>query len=276
MPEAEKAYKNLSFLTSPGARHIRILCEYEEPRLRFLQHGVKDTIVMFGSARVRPPEVARADAEAARLELAGEPPDSPHRPHLERALIQAERGLKIARYYDDARQLAARLTEWGMNHKGRRHFICSGAGPGIMEAANRGAMDVPGGKSVGLGISLPFEPENNAYVTPELGFEFHYFFMRKYWFTYLAKALVVFPGGFGTMDELFEILTLRQTGRVTKRLPTVLFGRDYWDAVLNLDAMVEWGVVSEKDLGLLHRTDSVDDAYAFLTRALESDERVDR
>ncbi len=271
MPEAEKAYKNLSFLTSPGARHIRILCEYEEPRLRFQQHGVKDTIVMFGSARVRPPEVAAADLAAAQRELEGVKEDSLHRVHLERTAVQAQRAMKISRYYDDARALATRLTEWGMANPKRRHFICSGAGPGIMEAANRGAADVKGGKSVGLGISLPFEEDNNVYVTPELGFEFHYFFMRKYWFTYLAKAMVVFPGGFGTMDEMFEILTLRQTGRVKKRLPMVLFGLDYWNQVLNLDAMVEWGVISEKDLGLLHHTDSVDDAFAFLVRELEAD-----
>lgn len=274
MPDAEKAYKNLAFLNSPGARHIRILCEYEEPRLRFREHGVKDTIVLFGSARVRPPEQAQADFEAARRELDGEPAGSTHRPYLERAMVQAERGVKISRYYADSRSLAARLTEWGLKRKnGRRYFICSGGGPGIMEAANRGAADVPGGKSVGLGISLPFEEQNNPFVSPELGFEFHYFFMRKYWFTYLAKAMVVFPGGFGTMDELFEILTLRQTGKVKKRLPMVLFGRNYWDQVLNLDAMVEWGVISERDLGLVHRTDDVTDAFDFLVRELETEDR---
>jgi uncharacterized protein (TIGR00730 family) len=276
MAPAEKAYKNISFLTSPGARHIRILTEYEEPRQRFRAHGVKDTIVMFGSARVRPPDTALADVEAAKRELEGEPEDSTHRPYLERALVQAERNARISRFYDDSRNLAARLTEWGLKRKGgRRYYICSGGGPGIMEAANRGAADVPGGLSVGLGISLPFEEKNNVYVSEELSFEFHYFFMRKYWFAYLAKAMVVMPGGFGTMDELFEVLTLRQTGKMKKRLPMVLFGREYWDQVINLDAMVDWGVISERDLRLVHRTDSVDDAFDFLVRELEADDRVE-
>jgi len=273
MPPAEKAYKNLSFLNSPGARHIRILCEYEEPRARFREHGIRDTIVMFGSARVRSGEQAASDVRAARRELESEPADSTHRPYLERTLVQAERAARVAVYYDQARELSKRLAAWGTSRKGGRQFhICSGAGPGIMEAANRGAAEA-GAKNVGLGISLPFEEAANAYVSPELCFEFHYFFMRKYWFTYLAKAMVVFPGGFGTMDELFEILTLRQTGKVKKRLPMVLFGREYWDRVLNLDAMVEWGVISERDLLLVHRTDSVDDAYEFLTSQLSTDDK---
>lgn len=271
----EKAYKNLSFLNGPGARHIRMLCEYEEPRERFLRHDVRDTIVMFGSARVKSPEAAALDLADAERNL-GTEQDPTRRAHFERALQQAQRASRISRYYGDARELARRLTEWGMARPKRRYLICSGGGPGIMEASNRGASEVAGGRSVGLGISLPFEEKVNAYVTPELAFEFHYFFLRKYWFAYLAKAMVVFPGGFGTMDELAEVLTLRQTGKIKKKLPMVLFGSQYWDAVLDMDAMVEWGTISERDLLLMHRTDSVDDAYAYITTQLEGIEREDR
>jgi len=170
--------------------------------------------------------------------------------------------------------MAVRLTKWSLERTGgRRYLICSGGGPGIMEASNRGAADVEGGRSVGLGISLPFEENVNDYCTPELAFQFHYFFMRKYWFAYLAKAMVILPGGFGTLDELFEILTLRQTGKIKKKLPMVLFGTEYWDSIINLEKMVEWGTIAERDLSLVHRTDSVDDAVAFLIRELEGNER---
>lgn len=277
MAEPEKAYKNLSFLNSPAARHIRILCEYEEPRARFLRHGVRDTIVMFGSARVKPPEIAELELEQARRELEAAPEGGHHHDYLKRAVVQAERARRLSRYYAAARELAARLTKWGMAREdGRRFYITSGGGPGIMEAANRGAADVPGGKSVGLGISLPFEEQNNPFVTEELSFEFHYFFMRKYWFAYLAKAMVIFPGGFGTLDEMFEILTLRQTAKIKKPLPMVLFGLDYWEQVINMDTMVDWGTISERDLALVHRTESVDDAYDYLTRSLEAAEREER
>lgn len=271
----EKAYKNLSFLNGPGARHIRMLCEYEEPRERFLRHHVRDTIVMFGSARVKSPEVANLDLQDAERDLGAEK-DEVRRAHLERALVQARRAVRLSRYYADTRELARRLTEWGMAQPRRKYLICSGGGPGIMEASNRGAADVPHGQSVGLGISLPFEEKVNQYVTPELAFEFHYFFMRKYWFAYLAKAMVIFPGGFGTMDEMAEVLTLRQTGKIKKKLPMVLFGLDYWDKVLNLDVMVEWGTISERDLTLMYRTDSVDAAFDYLTNQLEGIEREER
>jgi uncharacterized protein (TIGR00730 family) len=189
------------------------------------------------------------------------------------ALDRANKLVRLARYYADTRELAARLTKWSLERTGgRRYLVCSGGGPGIMEASNRGALDVPGGRSVGLGISLPFEEKVNDYVSPELAFQFHYFFMRKYWFAYLAKAMVILPGGFGTFDEFFEILTLRQTGKIKKNLPMVLFGLDYWDSVMNIPKMVEWGTIAERDLELFHRTDSVDDAFEFLTKALEANE----
>ncbi|MBA2322445.1 MAG: LOG family protein [Deltaproteobacteria bacterium] len=255
MPLPEKAYKSLEFLSSPPARHIRILCEYEEPRQRFHKENVHHTLVFFGSARIASTEVCQA-----RMEAATTPEET----------ARAEIGLKMCRYYDEARELARRMTAWSMAREtGRRFLVCSGGGPGIMEAANRGAMDVPGGRSVGLGISLPFEQGVNEYVTPELAFEFHYFFTRKYWFLYLCKALVIFPGGFGTLDELFETLTLVQTGKIKKKLPVVLYGKSYWSAVLNLGAMAEFGTISLIDLDLIHMTDDLDDAYGYLISKLD-------
>lgn len=271
MPPTEKAYKNLKFLNSSAARHIRLLCEYEEPRARFSAEGVENTIVMFGSARVKDDEQARTEVERARTAVEGASEQA--RPGAVAELVQAERRFRLSRYYADTRELAARLTAWSMARpEGRQYLICSGGGPGIMEASNRGAADVPGGRSVGLGISLPFEEGVNPYVTSELAFQFHYFFLRKYWFAYLAKAMVILPGGFGTLDELFEILTLRQTGKIRKPLPMVLFGTEYWDGILNLEKMVEWGTIAERDLALLHRTDSVDDAFQFLVGQLQLNE----
>ncbi len=269
----EKAYKNLQFLNSPAARHIRILCEYEEPRQRFKEQRVTDTIVFFGSARARPAaeaaeEVAHLEREVTRCK------DEVRHAELVRSLDVARRRAKLGRYYDETRELARRLTQWDLQRKGdRRYYVSTGGGPGIMEAANRGASDVQGGRSVGLGISLPFEEKVNKYVTPELAFEFHYFFTRKYWFLYLAKAMVLMPGGFGTMDELFESLTLRQTGKIKKPMPTVLYGADYWDDVMDIDAMMRWGTISERDLLLFHRSNTVDDAFDFLVDAIENLER---
>lgn len=269
----EKAYKNLSFLNSPSARPIRILCEYEEPRQRFLQHRVRDTIVFFGSARAKALTVAKD--EVAHLTREHERcTDDRVRNSLESQLKAAQGRVRLGRFYDDTRELARRLTEWDMQRAGsRRYYVCTGGGPGIMEAANRGAADVEGGRSVGLGISLPFEEKVNKWVTPELAFEFHYFFTRKYWFLYLAKAMVLMPGGFGTLDELFESLTLRQTGKVKKPMPTVLYGTDYWDDVLDIDALLKWGTISEKDLALFHRTNSIDDAFDYLVSSIEQLER---
>ena len=272
MSHPDKAYKNLDFLNSPPARHIRILCEYEEPRQRFLEQKVQDTIVFFGSARTRPPKQAAETLSDAHRELKAASSDDARR-RLEHQVKVAERGVNMARYYAETRELARRLTEWDMaRNTPNRYLVCTGGGPGIMEAANRGASDVEGGKSVGLGISLPFEENVNRFVTPELAFEFHYFFTRKYWFLYLVKAMVAMPGGFGTMDELFETLTLRQTGKIKKPVPTVLYGADYWDRVFNLQAMVDFGTIAEKDLLLFHRSDTVDDAFDYLVAAIEAAE----
>lgn len=257
-------YLNAEFLKSREARIIRIVAEYLEPHTRLRQHRIRDTIVFFGSARSLPPELARAKLESIEreIELAGSTPE------LEVAHQQAEQAGKLARYYEDAMELARRITEWSKGLTGHHHFIvCSGGSHGMMEAANRGA-SLARGKTIGLNIQLPLEQEVNQYVSRELIFNFHYFFMRKFWFVYPAKALVVFPGGFGTMDELFEVLTLIQTKMPRKTMPVILFGKEFWDEVLNFEALVRWGVVSEADLGIFHKTDSVDDAFDHLTTRL--------
>lgn len=252
---AVEAYLKESFLTSSDARPLRILSEYLEPTSRFDQYRIDDTVVFMGSARF----VSREQAEAGVLAAERGEGD------LERARGQ----LASSRYYEDARGLARRVTEWSkqLRDEEKRFVVCTGGGPGIMEAANRGASEAKG-MSVGLTIALPNEEFDNRYVTRELSFHFHYFFMRKFWFAYLAKALIVFPGGFGTLDELFEILTLRQTQRMKKHLAIVLFGTQYWDEVVNFEALIRHGTINREDLRLFHRTDSVDDAFEIVTRHL--------
>ena len=230
MSQQPLAYLYPEFLESPEARPIRILSEYLEPLRRFQDQRIQDTVVFFGSARFH----------------------------------------EGNRWYEAARELAFRLTAWSKAlapETHRRFVVCSGGGPGIMEAASRGASEARG-LSVGLGISIPIEQSDNAYLTRELGFHFHYFFMRKFWFAYLAKAVIVFPGGFGTLDELMEVVTLVQTRKMTKPLPIVLFGGEYWREVINFDALVKHGTIDAKDVDLVHRTDSVDEAYAWVTARL--------
>ena len=226
------AYKNESFLDSPVARPLRILSEYLEPLSHFRAESVYDTVVFFGSARV--PETG-----------------------------------PMSRYYNDARALARLITEWSdkLTDSTRRFVVCTGGGPGIMEAANRGAQDADG-KTIGLNIGLPFEQQPNPFITPELCFEFHYFFMRKFWFAYLAKGLVVFPGGYGTLDELTEILTLVQTRKLNKKIITVLYGSEFWKEILNFDALVKHGMISESDLSLFEYADSPDQAFEILRAGL--------
>ena len=240
-----KAYEDLDFLRSADARVIRVIAELLEPQFRFERHGIEDTIVFFGSARI--PEAAPAnDPNPAADGLAALTP-----------------------YYDDARELARQLTQWSQDRPGERQFVVSsGGGPGIMEAANRGAVEA-GGPTIGLGISLPFEPAGNPYLTPDLAFEFHYFFVRKFHFLYTAKAVVYFPGGFGTMDELMELLTLIQTQKVRKRMGVVLYGRSFWDSVIDFDAMVAHGVISPEDRDLFVFADDVDSAFAQICGFLE-------
>ena len=252
----KKAYKNSDFLNSPFAREIRILSEYIEPETRFEELKVKDTVVFFGSARTKSRKDAEKNLEEAKFNGT--------------CLKVAERDLKMSRYYEDARELSFRLTNWSksIESSDRRFIICSGGGPGIMEASNRGATEAEG-ITVGLNISLPFEQFDNQFITRELNFEFHYFFMRKFWFLYLARAIVVFPGGFGTMDELFEVLTLIQTGKLEKPITVVLYGSDFWNDAINLDKLVKYGTIETEDLDLFLITNTVDDAYKFITKNLE-------
>ena len=257
-----KAYKNKDFLNSPSARLIRILSEMVEPATRFHKYGVKDTVVFFGSARIFPRSITAANFKKIekKIKKVKFPSSS-----LKRRYEQAKRDLAMSRYYEDARLLAKKLTQYFKNlrRKGKNFMICSGGGPGIMAAGNQGAK-IAGGKSVGLNISLPMEQYPNPYQTKDLAFEFHYFFIRKFWFFYLAKALVVFPGGFGTIDELFELLTLTQTGKHRRPLPVILFGRDYWQRVINFDEMRKWGTISREDLKLIKVFDNVDETFNYL------------
>jgi uncharacterized protein (TIGR00730 family) len=250
-----KAYMNQRFLESRAARGLRILSEYVEPLSRFARHRVNDTIVFMGSARLLPRDVAAA--AVAEAEKSGSGVD------------KARMALELSDYYEAARELANRLTDWSKKIEKQQHrfVVCTGGGPGIMEAANRGASEAKG-LNVGLTISIPNEEFDNPYVSRELHFHFHYFFMRKFWFVYLAKAVVLFPGGFGTLDEMFEILTLVQTRKMRKRLPIVLFGAKFWNDVINFDALVRYGTVSAEDLQLFHRTDSIDEAFEIVTRSL--------
>jgi uncharacterized protein (TIGR00730 family) len=256
------AYEDDDFMESTEARPIRILAEYLDPLRRFRAHNIQDTVVFFGSARV----LSRTLAQRAvtRLEKT-----TVRESDYKAALKRSRKALEWSRYYEDARELAKRLTKWSMALEAQRHrfVVCSGGGPGIMEAANRGAKEA-GGKSVGLNIRLPFEQAPNRYITKDLVFNFHYFFMRKFWFAYLAKALVIFPGGFGTIDEMFEILTLAQTRKLSKKLLVVFYGSEYWNQVLHLEPLAEWGAINEDDLKLLCRVDSVDEALTELQRHL--------
>ena len=250
-----KAYEDMRFLESKDARGLRILSEYLEPLSRFKRYGVQDTIVFMGSARTLSREAAETSlAEAERTQK-----DVP----------AAQAALELSAYYESARELAHRLTDWSkhLDNNARRFVVCTGGGPGIMEAANRGASEAKG-LNIGLTISIPNDEFDNPYVSRELHFFFHYFFMRKFWFVYLAKAVVLFPGGFGTLDEFFEMLTLVQTRKMKKRMPIVLFGARYWNEVVNFDALLKYGTISPEDLSLFHRTDSVDEAYDLITRGL--------
>ncbi|NDV62091.1 TIGR00730 family Rossman fold protein [Puniceicoccales bacterium CK1056] len=261
-----RAYKNVDFLNSPEARQIRILCELEETERRFKEENIEDTIVMFGSARTMPLKEAKSRLAGLEKRFAGKKRLSQKD---KEELRLAKANLRNAPYYNYAMDLSHKLTKWSMSltSKQRRFLICSGGGPGIMEAANRGARKA-GGASIGLGISLPFEQGLNPYVTRDLQFEFHYFFVRKWWFIYLAKALVVFPGGFGTMDELFETLTLIQTRKVEKKVPIVLFGSEFWNGILSFDTFVEWGVISPKDLNLFKIVDTTEEAFDYIVKFL--------
>ena len=246
----QKAYKNIDFLTSPDARELRILSEFVEPKSRFRKSNIKDTIVVFGSARLLPKEIAEKNLNVIKKQS---DPDA-------KQLAKAEKELENSRYYEDAVEFSKRMTSWSIKRYGpaNRLLICSGGGPGIMEASNKGA-SLAGGKSIGLNISLPFEQFANPYIDDELNFEFHYFFMRKFWFAYLSKAMVIFPGGFGTLDELMEILTLVQTGKIKKPMKILIYDRKFWNQIINFDNLVKNYTISEEDLQLFEFCDSVDE-----------------
>ncbi|MGH9770880.1 MAG: TIGR00730 family Rossman fold protein [Candidatus Acidiferrales bacterium] len=260
------AYEDRRFMESLGARPLRILAEYFDPLIRLRRATVGDTIVMFGSARIQPRDRAMADLQRIRQKARG------RKTSEWRLKVRAARSIvEMSRYYEEARELSRRITEWSMTlgQHPKRFVICSGGGPGIMEAANRGAADA-GGSSVGLSIQLPHEQRPNGYISPELNFCFHYFFMRKLWFAQMAKALIVFPGGFGTMDELWEMLTLMQTGKLPSQHLILIYGRKYWDKVVNWRYMKESGTISAREYKLLQFADNVDEAFEHVRREMET------
>jgi len=264
LKSAPVAYQNEPFLNSPDGRILRMLAEYQEPLARFRREQIQDTVVFFGSARFQGSEAAAQTLSALKENHAASAADE-----LQQQLKRAQAGVDMARYYEDARKLAHMLTKWSTQIPARRHrfVVTTGGGPGIMEAANLGAYEA-GGKSIGLNIQLPFEQYPNQYITPALNFQFHYFFMRKFWFAYLAKGLVIFPGGFGTMDELFEILTLAQTDKLAKKILVIIYGSEYWKRVINFQAFVDAGTVSPQDLDLIKVVDNPEEAFESLRDGL--------
>jgi uncharacterized protein (TIGR00730 family) len=266
LPMPKLAYEDRKFMESLGARPLRILAEYLDPLGRLRRAKVGDTIVMFGSARIQSREKAEQHLLQIRRAAGG------RRNGEWKLKIDAARSIvQMSQYYEQARELSRRITEWAMTlgTDPRRFVVCSGGGPGIMEAANRGAAEV-GGHSIGLSIQLPHEQRPNPYISPELNFCFHYFFMRKLWFAQMAKALVVFPGGFGTMDELWEMLTLMQTGKLSSHHLILIYGRKYWDKVLNWRHMVRSGTISEREYNLLQFADTVDEAFERVRAEMEA------
>ncbi len=261
-------HEDPKFLESTAARPLRILAEYIDPMTKLKREGIGDTIVMFGSARIDSREDALA--RLGRLKKAKAGKTAQAKTKHKAALRSAKSALEMSRYYEEARALSHKITTWAMSlgPKPRRFVVCSGGGPGIMEAANRGAYEA-GGKSIGLSIELPHEQFANPYISSELSFNFHYFFMRKLWFAQIAKALIVFPGGFGTMDELWEMMTLLQTGKLPKDNLILIYGKKYWDEVLNWKAMVRWGTINEEEYKLLQFADNVDDAFEVIRSGLE-------
>src|SRR5712671_450194 len=261
---APLAYENEQFLKSPDGRILRLLSEYIEPLSRFRREQIQDTVVFFGSARIQ-----SRDHAANRLTGVGVSGTPVSAAQQAKDMKRAQAAVDMARYYEDARRLARLLTEWSTQipAKRRRFVVTTGGGPGIMEAANLGAHEA-GGKTIGLNINLPFEQNPNPYITPSLNFEFHYFFMRKYWFAYMAKALVVFPGGFGTLDEMFEVLTLVQTEKLAKKICIVVYGSSYWKSILNLDVLVDKGAISPQDRALFQWADTPEQAFEILKNDL--------
>ena len=256
----DRFYFNKELLGSPQGRSIRILAEYYGPLKKIKKNRINDTIVFFGSARIKSPEQAEKDFKS--LQNSNNDKDK----------LIAKKNIEMSKYYERANKLSKELTLWSKSLKSKksRYIIASGGGGGIMEAANRGAHEA-GGISIGLTISLPFESSGNKFITNDLDLKFHYFFMRKFWFMYLAKGIVVWPGGFGTLDEVMETLTLIQTKKITKKLPIVLFGKEFWNSVINWNYLVECGTISKEDLDLFLITDSIEKAFEYLTTNIQKD-----
>ena len=281
LSRAPLAFEDHDFIDSADGRIFRILAEYQEPLVRFRRERIADTVVFFGSARFRALDQASHELQLLANQGSAQPAPEQEQPattseaaHGEASdlkLSLANAAVEMAAFYEDARKLAFMVSSWARTLPGPRHrfVVTSGGGPGIMEAANRGAWEA-GARTIGLNIKLPFEQVPNPYITPALNFEFSYFFMRKFWFAYLAKALVVFPGGFGTLDEMFEILTLAQTNKLANRLPVIIYGSEYWKSVLNLDVLAAKGAIAQKDLALFQFADTPEQAFALLKPALEA------
>jgi hypothetical protein len=266
-PKPPKAYRNQDFLNSSDARLIRVMCEFEEPRTRLETHGVQNIVMFFGSARAKPRKQYEQAVRQAEAKVVASPDD----PIAKAALQRLKKQAFLIPMFDATRDLARMLTEWSATRKAQglpTYCVGTGAGPGMMEAANEGA-SLGRGPSVGFGISLPFEDGLNPYVTPELGFEFHYFFTRKFWMCYKCMALVVAPGGLGTCDELFELITLMQTGKIKRKLPVILIGKEFWHACINWQAFVDYGMISESDASQLIFADSAEEAFPQLIKGLE-------
>ncbi|MFC2164761.1 TIGR00730 family Rossman fold protein [Acidobacteriota bacterium] len=233
----EKAYKNLEFLNSRGARTIRILSEYVEPLQRMTELKVNSTVLFVGSAKAEP----------------------------------EDKNSLLYKYYWEAEELAFKLAQWAikLKPKGKNFVICTGGGPGIMEAANRGAARA-GGKSIGMNISLPHEQKPNPYISDDLSFLFHYFFMRKFWLVYMAKAIIAFPGGYGTMDELFETLTLVQTKKMNKKkLLICLYGEEYWREIINFDALIKYKTIDPEDVDMFTYCSNPEEAFSVIKKDLD-------
>uniref|UniRef100_A0A7S4QPL4 Cytokinin riboside 5'-monophosphate phosphoribohydrolase n=1 Tax=Alexandrium monilatum TaxID=311494 RepID=A0A7S4QPL4_9DINO len=266
-PRPQKAYRNNEFLNSNAARLIRVMCELEEPKTRLDNQGVENIVMFFGSARAKPKKEYEAAVEEAEAKVKAAPDDVKAKGALERLRKQAF----LIPMFDAVRDLSKMLTAWSMKRaaEGKAPYhVGTGGGPGMMQAANQGA-DMAGGKSVGFGISLPFEDGLNAYVTPELGFEYHYFFTRKYWMAYKCMGLVVAPGGLGTCDELFELITLMQTGKIKRPIPVILIGRKFWQACINWQAFVDYGMISDHDANQLIFADTAEEAFPHLVAGIE-------
>ena len=270
--KAPKAYDNDEFMNSSDARALRILAEYMYPERQFKDHSINNTIIFFGSARIRSEKEFHHEYESLKAHLERCSDDQKPAVHEKLRILDKQR--ELTEYYLEARDLAKMLTEWSLQFpKPKRFIICTGGGPGIMEAGNRGAMEAEG-ESIGLNISLPFEQMPNPYISPDLNFEFHYFFLRKYWFAFMAKALVIFPGGFGTLDELMEILTLVQTKKINKKMPILIYGEKFWKKVINFEYLAETGMISAEDLDTITYVNSPKEAFDVLTNAFKEQFRL--